>query len=88
MRVVSDGQPPRADPDAQTPGATSARKRGMTMDANRIAPARPFGRVGMASRFDQGRHKKARNMHGRGGVDRAGKKVVKALLGVSSGPSR
>lgn len=28
VRVVSDGQPPRADPDAQTPGATSAREKG------------------------------------------------------------
>lgn len=85
MRVVSDGQPPRADPDAQTPGATSAREKGND-DAN-IAPARPFRRVGI-SRFGQGRKKKARNMHGRGGVDKAENKVVKALLSVSSDPSR
>lgn len=31
-------------------------------------------RVGMVSRFDQGRDNKARSMHGRGGVDKAGKK--------------
>jgi hypothetical protein len=79
VRVVSDGQPPRADPEAQTPGATSARKKGN--------PARAFRRVGISS-LDQGKEKKARNMRRRGGVDEAGKKVVKALLSVSSGPSR
>lgn len=83
-RGVSDGQPPRADPDAQTLGATSAREKGND-DAN-IAPARPSRRVGI-SKLESRQGKE--NKHGRGGVEQAGKKkVAKALSSLSSKASK
>lgn len=49
------------------------------MTMRNIAPAGPFRRAG-TSKLGQGRKKNARNTHGRGGVDKAGKKSGQGAL--------